>query len=95
MKAETAQTWLEIATGPLGGAVVAGFVIGALMGIYLWEKYVVRPKITQHMEACEVQLAAQQKEIDRMIPIVNRWEALMEGTAYKTLGISTLRNPNG
>ena len=94
MKAETAQTWLEIATGPLGGAVVAGFVIGALVGIALWERYVVNPKIRQHMEACDARLEAQQKEIDRMTPIVDRWEALMEGTAYKTLGISTLRNPN-
>lgn len=94
MGPQEAQSWVDIITGPLGGALAGGACLGAIIGIYLWERYVVTPKVAQHIENCEAKIAAVEAELaihkaqlDEYKPVVDRWTQLMQKTAFKEWGV--------
>jgi len=81
----TATGWLGVVTGPFGGAFALGVVMGALGGIYLWQKYVVKPRIEEHVRTCEQRLDMLQKELDDVKQVADKWTRFMEREAMEYL----------
>ena len=84
---ELASSWIELFSGPVGGMMAASFMLGAGIGIFLWQKYVVVPKIKAHEDSCEARLAALRSEVDEIKPIAQKWQRFMEKKAFESLGM--------
>lgn len=83
------SSWLSVVTGPFGGSFALGVVFGSLVGIWLWQKYVVVPRIQQHEAGCEAKLAALKEKVDQLQVIANKWNKFMERKAFAALKEST------
>lgn len=90
MSSAFAGGWLSLATGPYGGAFVIGLLLGALASIWLWQKFVVDPKMKTHEANCQVQLAALQEKVDSITPIAERWNQFMEKKAFELLDMNRI-----
>lgn len=77
--------WLALATGPHGGAFVIGLLLGALIAIYLWQKFVVLPQREVHEKNCQARLDMLQAELNIIKPVAERWEKFMEKKAFELL----------
>ena len=91
--ASTASSWLAIATGPYGGAFVIGVIMGALFGIYLWNRFHVGPRMEQEKHLCQARIDALQKELglqkrelEQVKIVATKWEQFMERKALEALG---------
>ncbi len=78
--------WLAVAQDPLIGAFCLGLLLGSLIGIWLWNKYVVKPSIAMHETSCTEKLAQLQKELDEVKGIAMKWNNFMERKALEALG---------
>jgi len=77
--------WLALVTGPYGGAFALGVMFGALTGIWLWQKYVVKPRIEVHVQICEERLDSLQQELKEVRAIADKWTRFMEDEAMRAL----------
>lgn len=85
-----ASGWLELFQSPLFGVAAGSFVLGGCVCVALYERYVVNPRVTQHMENCEARLAAlqvqldlQKEELAKMREIAERWNRITERAFLK------------
>ena len=78
--------WLSIVTGPFGGAFALGVIVGSLAGIWLWQKYVVKPKLEDHVKACEDRLNQLEKELIAVRVLADKWSGFIERKALEALG---------
>jgi galactitol-specific phosphotransferase system IIC component len=85
MSAGAATSWLALATGPYGGAFVMGLLFGAIVGIYFWQKFHVRPRLEAEQSHCMERMATMQRELDEVKTVAKKWEVFMERKALEAL----------
>lgn len=77
--------WLALATGPYGGAFVMGLILGSLIGIFLWQRFHVTPRLEAEHIYCQERIQSMQRELDEVKVVAKKWEQFMERKALEAL----------
>lgn len=81
----TASGLLALATSPFGGAFVAGVIFGALVGIGMWQKFVVEPAKDHQQRTHEERIASLEKRLAEVQIVADKWNRFMERKAMEAL----------